>query len=127
VTGKEAIRRLCGEGWTIIRQTGKHTIVQKDGRTATISLGKMRNRAERSLLRLLRGQGTRSDQHSVAEGGMRQAREKRLPGPSCDLDDAGDPIPRDRMNAPPPPDLYPVRGPELDMDAAGDPLPRGRR
>jgi predicted RNA binding protein YcfA (HicA-like mRNA interferase family) len=70
VNGKEALRRLRGEGWTIIRQTGKHTLLEKGGRMATVSLGDMGRRAERSVLRLLRGQGTRSDQHcseSVAQ------------------------------------------------------------
>jgi len=64
VTAKEALRRLHAAGWTIVRQTGKHTLLQKDGQVTTVSLGsKIRDRAERALLRLLRGQGTRSDQH----------------------------------------------------------------
>lgn len=62
MTQKEALRRLHAAGWTVLR-AGKHTILVKDGRTATVSLGAhLSLRAERGVMRLAAGRPTARDE-----------------------------------------------------------------
>jgi len=58
MTGTEAVRRLRAAGWQLVR-SGKHAIMEKDGRTLTVSLGaKMSRQAESGIKRALLGRLT---------------------------------------------------------------------
>ena len=64
MSGTEALRRLRAAGWQLLRQQGKHTVLVKDGRSTTISLGThISRRAEQGIQRLLDGRGTRRELH----------------------------------------------------------------
>jgi len=65
LSGRDAVKAFCRDGWQMVRQRGSHMILVKPGSMVTLSVPDHREVAKGTLRSLIRSSGLTTDEFAV--------------------------------------------------------------